>query len=432
MKENVIDILKNAFTEQSVTSIGKHVGIETKQAKDGIDAIIPTILAALLHNNTALSKTPDWLSTLSGLFNDKDENIQAERFDFLTLGVKGKEILSGLFGAKSANISDAVAQKAGISKERTDGLLSAVVPIVLAYLTNWMKKKDWSFANLMGNLTENKSAIATALPAGLSAAAFFDFTSSNTNSIPPAKDPVMTKPMAEQANTTTPPPPNVEEEKSENNWLNWLLWLVLIVLLLWLVIRSCNRNKEAEQVVPADTTEIVTDTITNTVLVNGTLNEYGDWVYEVGNDIELTLPDGVVLQVGSRSVEYRLVEFINSNKPVDKDTWFSLDRLYFETGSATLKPQSQQQVKNIAAIMKSYSDVNLKIGGYTDNTGSEDLNMRISQERANVALQSLVDLGVSADRLKAEGYGAQHPIANNETEEGRAQNRRIDVRVSAK
>jgi outer membrane protein OmpA-like peptidoglycan-associated protein len=82
--------------------------------------------------------------------------------------------------------------------------------------------------------------------------------------------------------------------------------------------------------------------------------------------------------------------------------------------------------------MKSYPKVKLKIGGYTDNTGSADANMKISTERANAAMKDLVSLGVSADRLKAEGYGQKHPIADNSTVEGQSQNRRIDVRVTEK
>ena len=123
-----------------------------------------------------------------------------------------------------------------------------------------------------------------------------------------------------------------------------------------------------------------------------------------------------------------MVRFIESDAQVDKTTWFSLDRLFFETGKNTLKPESQKQLQNIADIMKAYPTINLKLGGYTDNTGSEETNNKLSQERAEAAMQELINLGVDAARVEAEGYGPQHPIASNDTPEGRAQNRRIDVR----
>jgi OmpA-OmpF porin, OOP family len=131
-------------------------------------------------------------------------------------------------------------------------------------------------------------------------------------------------------------------------------------------------------------------------------------------------------------IEGKLVEFIKSDKPVDKKTWFTFDRLYFDTAKSSLKPESKSQLKNIAMIMKEYPKVSLKVGGYTDNVGSDASNMKLSGERANVTVKALVALGVEAGRLKAEGFGKQFPIADNKTDAGKAKNRRIDVRVTAK
>src|SRR5690606_26902987 len=131
--------------------------------------------------------------------------------------------------------------------------------------------------------------------------------------------------------------------------------------------------------------------------IAGSLNEAGDWVYNLGANKTIRLPNGASLNVGENSSESRLVSFIeDDNRSVSDTTWFSLDRLFFETGSATLKPESQDQLNNIAGIMKSYPNVKLKIGGYTDNTGSAEANMKVSTERANAAMKELVGLGVSA------------------------------------
>lgn len=119
--------------------------------------------------------------------------------------------------------------------------------------------------------------------------------------------------------------------------------------------------------------------------------------------------------------------------PVDKTTWFTLDRLYFEPGSNTFKAESKDQLDRVAAIMKAYPALTLKVGGYTDNTGSDDVNMALSQKRAEAAKAELVSRGVAANRLEAEGYGPQHPVCPaNDTPECKAMNRRIDVRVTAK
>jgi outer membrane protein OmpA-like peptidoglycan-associated protein len=74
----------------------------------------------------------------------------------------------------------------------------------------------------------------------------------------------------------------------------------------------------------------------------------------------------------------------------------------------------------------------LKIGGYTDNAGDDAANLALSTDRARAVMGELINMGVAANRLEAEGYGEAHPVASNDTEEGRQQNRRVSVRVTKK
>ena len=104
----------------------------------------------------------------------------------------------------------------------------------------------------------------------------------------------------------------------------------------------------------------------------------------------------------------------------------------FETGKSTLKPESAEQLKNIAEILKAFPSVNIKLGGYTDNTGDANANLKLSGDRASTVKAELVKLGITDARLESEGYGQENPVATNDTEEGRAANRRISVRVTKK
>ena len=147
----------------------------------------------------------------------------------------------------------------------------------------------------------------------------------------------------------------------------------------------------------------------------------------------LALPGGTEIQVSGSGIEQQLVGFItNAAQPIDKATWFEFDRLIFKTGSAELDGTSAAQVSNIAAILKAYPAVKLKIGGYTDNVGDPKQNMTLSADRAKAAMAAIVAQGIAADRLEAEGYGDTVPVADNTTEEGRAKNRRTAARVTAK
>jgi K(+)-stimulated pyrophosphate-energized sodium pump len=113
-------------------------------------------------------------------------------------------------------------------------------------------------------------------------------------------------------------------------------------------------------------------------------------------------------------------------------TWLDFDRLQFDTGAATLRPESQEQIANVAAILLAYPSVNLKVGGFTDNIGNAEANFQLSRDRANAVVAALVKKGVAPDRLAAEGYGEQQPLQDNSTEEGRAKNRRVSMRITRK
>ena len=97
-----------------------------------------------------------------------------------------------------------------------------------------------------------------------------------------------------------------------------------------------------------------------------------------------------------------------------------------------MKASAQEQIENLAAILRAYPNVSLKVGGYTDNTGNAGANLNLSHARAIATLNALVSQGIARDRLEAEGYGNEHPVASNDTDEGRRRNRRVDVRVTKK
>lgn len=295
--------------------------------------------------------------------------------------------------------------------------------------------------DFVGKLFEEKASIESQLPMGLVSS--FGLTGLNLPHLNQSQV-VADDVNAEAIPTEHANPQNTmgteEPTSSSGNILKWIIIIAILALIAWWFLGRNDKGADGIEYMNDTVTSQSADTMSNRSLaarageaISGSLNEAGDWVYNLGADKTITLSDGSTLDVGENSSESKLASFIeDDNQTVSDTTWFSLDRLFFETGSATLKSESQEQLNNIAGIMKSYPNVKLKIGGYTDNTGSAEANMKVSTERANAAMKELVALGISADRLSAEGYGQEHPIADNATEEGRAQNRRIDVRVTEK
>ena len=153
----------------------------------------------------------------------------------------------------------------------------------------------------------------------------------------------------------------------------------------------------------------------------------------LGDFFSAKLANGVELNIPEFGVENKLIKFLNSGAGISMDEWYNFDRITFATGSATIdREKSKDQLSNITEILKSYESMTIKIGGYTDNTGNPDANLTLSAARANAVKKALVDAGIDGSRIATEGYGIAHPVATNDTPEGRAQNRRIAVNVTKK
>ena len=98
----------------------------------------------------------------------------------------------------------------------------------------------------------------------------------------------------------------------------------------------------------------------------------------------------------------------------------------FDTGKATIKPESTGEINRITKIMTDDPSIKFEIQGHCDNTGSDKVNDPLSQQRAEAIMAALVSNGIDAGRLSAVGKGAHEPIAGNDTDEGRAKNRRVE------
>lgn len=107
----------------------------------------------------------------------------------------------------------------------------------------------------------------------------------------------------------------------------------------------------------------------------------------------------------------------------------SAKSINFETGSATIKGASFQVLDLIAEIMQQYPYTKWRIEGYTDNTGSDAINLTLSKKRAAAVRDYFISKGVNADRLSSEGYGETNFIAPNNTASGRAKNRRVEIKL---
>jgi outer membrane protein OmpA-like peptidoglycan-associated protein/uncharacterized protein YegP (UPF0339 family) len=233
-----------------------------------------------------------------------------------------------------------------------------------------------------------------------------------------------------------------EEEKSpkKSNW-KWLFWLILILIigtLLWWLFQMKGYEKVkrfSAKYTTTDTASIRKPTIgkmDSLGLDQASVEAKATWEKTLGGMVEIRLPDGSLIKVPENGTEKRLVEYLEAKCGTSelKKTWFDMDRIIFKSGTDILKEISNEQIILLAKIFKSYPKKKFKIGGYTDNIGDPEVNIRLSAIRAAAAARAIAAIGVDSTRMRYKGYGQEHPICPaNDTEECRAKNRRVSIRV---
>ncbi len=128
---------------------------------------------------------------------------------------------------------------------------------------------------------------------------------------------------------------------------------------------------------------------------------------------------GKASNMGCPEIEPAIIEKINK----------AAAQIFFASGNAKLLPKSNAALNSIAAILTANPSYKLDINGYTDNQGDADKNRALSESRVNAVSNYLVKKGISEDRLTAEGFGDENPLADNKTAAGRAKNRRVELKV---
>jgi outer membrane protein OmpA-like peptidoglycan-associated protein/tetratricopeptide (TPR) repeat protein len=113
-------------------------------------------------------------------------------------------------------------------------------------------------------------------------------------------------------------------------------------------------------------------------------------------------------------------------KPIEKGAKIVINNIFFETGKATLSPQSNVELEKAVDLLKTNPTMTIEVGGHTDNVGDDAYNMKLSHDRAKSVREYLVKAGIVGERIQAKGYGESNPIATNDTEDGRKANRRTE------
>ena len=454
---NILETLGGMISPELMGTIGNQLNESPSGVESALGGLIPSILGGMVQKAEG--------GNFGGIF---DMIKGADNFELSDLvGMMGSGnlahndprdagggLLGSLLGNKTGGLIDAISGMAGINKKSSSSLLGMAAPFIMSFLAKKIKGDKMDAGGLASMLLGQKGSIMAAIPSVLSAVLGFGNTEptvatraeSTVRGAAASATSAASSAASATANTAT------AAASSGMSFLKWLLPLLIIGAIAWFGLRSCDTSGiEAGMENVGDSMSDVAGKAGDAAggLVDGAVEGAGDLVdgaAAMGSDAlsslketadglwGLTLPGGVEIEANKEGVEYSLIDFITSDKAVDNTSWFNFDALRFATGSSSLDADfSKRQIENMVAVLKAYPDVHLKIGGYTDNVGNPASNMKLSQKRADNVMTTLIDKGIDASRLSAEGFGEQHPACPaNDTPECKAQNRRIAARVTQK
>ncbi len=424
MAASILDNLKQLINQGAVSSIAERLGENPQNVQRGLSAASTSILGGLANktdNPVAMSQVFDLISkpgTGAGALAD-DVALAREGQQPTELANLSSRFLADLFGERASLVNGVVSESSGLSGQSTASIMKFAAPLVLGFLGRHVRSGGLDVRSFTRLLADSKDEIMRAAPPGLASALGVERPRASV----PEREAELQSDRRDASEDFSRREP-IPEAKPGGRWLWPTLATLAILALIWGARSRSHRAPSIDttsvaggEVAPPSPAPAIAPPASTAPLAGAT---------------SVSLPNGTTLNVAPGGFESRVVGFLTDSSMHGDTTWFAFDRLNFESNSARLSSESDPQLDNVSKILQAYPNMHAKIGGFTDNTGSAAANMKLSADRANSVRAALIKDGVSASQITAKGYGAEHPIADNSTEEGRAQNRRIGLLIVKK
>jgi OmpA-OmpF porin, OOP family len=425
---SLLDAVTGCLTPDVVHSASTLVGEQEASTRQTLNSAVPSVLSGL----TNLVSSPNGANSLAGLIRDGGFGAAADNPQSLFSGgaatnnmlSTGSQLLGTIFGGRGAAVGDLLAKSGGVSPASATKLLSLTAPLVLGVLGKQAAAQGLNSSGLASALLSEKSDIAAAAPAGLSkllTAGPVPVPSATSAKSPEPASVQHWKETATETGLREPmhlehfpesAPGAAEPRRAGFGWLPLLLaGLAALALLLFL------RGRTPQPGPSARTTASEAANTAATAAKNAASN--------------VPPPSAVDIRVPKGSVAYTLALFLGDGTAAAPRN-FVFDNLNFHTASTQLTKPSLATVNDLVVVLREYPNAKVQLVGFTDNTGRPETNQILSLNRANAVKNMLVKGGVGADRISTAGMGQDHPLASNDTEDGRARNRRLELNVTSK
>ncbi|HEX9510031.1 MAG TPA: OmpA family protein [Puia sp.] len=396
MSSTLIDSVKSAFTDNLLSKVSVLLGETEIDIHNAVHGAIPMVLTDIIHK----AHFTEGVTKITNLARLAAASDFSEHFHTLSTNMggpgagssvseKGADFARNLLASHTDPVIGEISRYAGISIPSAFFITELVSFVSLDAIGRHIMNFNVDDSGLGNRLKAQADSILHAIPVGLHVRSALGIDH---------------YPLEEPASAR------------KNKGLYLLLTLVVLALMVFFLYRSCGTA----QTTPSATKDTTTapEAGRNTAAFSS---------------IQVTLPNGKVLKVYQGGTEDRLVNFLNDpHAKLDKKNgnWFDFTQIGFAGNSPSLLLGSEEQLKNIVAILGAFPKVKIRIGGYSDNTGDSRENARLSQQRVDNLLKKLKDLGAKPSQLiGAEGDVTNHPAG---AAAGRTLNRRMSLNVKAK
>jgi outer membrane protein OmpA-like peptidoglycan-associated protein len=396
MPENLVDLVKGYLTPDIVDRVASSIGESSGATQKTLSAAVPTLIGSL----ASLASTSGGASRIAQMLDDGkyDGGALANVAGLVTGGATqsmigaGKGILATLFGSQLDGVIDVVARAGGVRTGSATSLLALIAPIIMHIIGRQRGSFGPSLSSLSGFLTAQSGSLGGLLPAGLVSLLGWPSPGATTaavgSTVPAAGA------RAEQG---------IDVAADRERRAGWLLPLgVAAALLLFGLVYLWSP--------PTGTVDNAAQSVS--------------WKMA-----DLTLPGGRRISVPDNSFNFGLANWLAGTSDVAVPKRFLFDNLNFETGTTKLTPESLPTLDSLVAILKAYPPVSVGLEGFTDNTGDVAANQKLSLDRAEAVKSQMVGRGIDGGRISTAGFGADKPVASNDTDDGRAKNRRLELVV---
>lgn len=428
MSLNIIDLIKGQLGSALVSQAASQLGESEAGISKAVSGLLPVIVGGLANN----SDNPAVLDSVS---NASSQGVLGNLLDTASNNSMISGLLSSIFGDKLSGIINTIATYAGISNNSSSSLLNLVTGATVGSVGKYAAENDLDRSGISSLLNDQKGIVSTLLPAGLSLASLnigdwakgYKFDNDAIPN-PPHDEPKVEVTRSVADGGTFPNNPTPSEGGSIWKWLLPLLLLIAAGYFLW---KQCEKKETT-------TTTTVSGDSLNTV--NDTMSTQNDTTTmtttKVDEDIDL---NGMALKGYKGGLEDQMITFLKSdgyknaaNDDALKTKWYDFDHVNFKINSSdTLEAGSEGQLQNLVAILKAYPEAKIKIGGYTDKTGDEAKNKKLSSDRAHFIKDWLEKQGVGAQVIAADGYGSEFAkVDASASNEERAVDRKMSVRFA--